>query len=192
MGRGAIDEDAIRLIEEHNPDIQFDWPRILKQPPEGRPSDSEAQAAPRGRQPERQQSDRRQQPTPRQAPEPASRTEPADTATEESREVAADDVVMPVELAPENREAAVFVRLGPEALARLRARHAEVKARISERQMEEAERDELNARAERLNPDGWVTDADVDEGLEQYEAVYESIRAVVGHARKRRERSAGL
>jgi hypothetical protein len=30
VGRAAIDEDAIRLIEEHHPDIQFDWPQILK------------------------------------------------------------------------------------------------------------------------------------------------------------------
>ncbi|HTL42760.1 MAG TPA: hypothetical protein VL262_00385 [Vicinamibacterales bacterium] len=63
-------------------------------------------------------------------------------------------------------------------------------ARIGERQGDEAEREELKARAERLNPDNWVTEADVDEGLEQYEAVYESLRAVVGHARKRRDRNA--
>ena len=30
MGRAALDEDAIRSIEEHNPDIEFDWTRILK------------------------------------------------------------------------------------------------------------------------------------------------------------------
>ena len=32
VGRAAIDEDAIRLLEQHNPDVQFDWTRILKQP----------------------------------------------------------------------------------------------------------------------------------------------------------------
>jgi hypothetical protein len=30
IGRSALDEDAIRLIEEHNPDVEFDWTRILK------------------------------------------------------------------------------------------------------------------------------------------------------------------
>ena len=44
-------------------------------------------------------------------------------------------------------------------------------ARIAERQGDEAEREELKGRAERLNPDNWVTEADVDDGLEQYEAV---------------------
>ena len=32
VGRAAIDEDAIHLLEQHNPDVQFDWTRILKQP----------------------------------------------------------------------------------------------------------------------------------------------------------------
>lgn len=33
VGRSALDEEAIRLIEEHHPDITFDWPRILKAQP---------------------------------------------------------------------------------------------------------------------------------------------------------------
>jgi hypothetical protein len=81
-------------------------------------------------------------------------------------------------------------RLGAEALGRLRARYAEVVARIDERpDNPEApgERDELKARAERLNPDAWVTDDEVASGLEQYEAVYESLRAVVGRRRRNRQ-----
>ena len=31
VGRAAIDEDAIRLLERHNPDVQFDWPRLMKE-----------------------------------------------------------------------------------------------------------------------------------------------------------------
>lgn len=34
VGRAALDEDAIRMIEQHNPHIQFDWTRILKGQPE--------------------------------------------------------------------------------------------------------------------------------------------------------------
>ena len=30
VGRAALDEDAIRLIEQLNPGMEFDWPRILK------------------------------------------------------------------------------------------------------------------------------------------------------------------
>jgi len=110
----------------------------------------------------------------------ASRPEPGVSAAAEPEDRRGDRDAEP--------EGAAFQRLGAEALARLRARYAEIMARIAERQADESERDELKARAERLNPDNWVTDTDVDEGLEQYEAVYESLRAVVGHARKRRDR----
>jgi hypothetical protein len=30
VGRAPLDEEAIRLIEQYNADIHFDWPRILK------------------------------------------------------------------------------------------------------------------------------------------------------------------
>jgi hypothetical protein len=87
------------------------------------------------------------------------------------------------------RGAAVVDRIGPEGLARLRARYAEVMARIAERPIEdEASREELTGRAERLNPDAWVTDAEVREGLEQYEAVFESLRPMIGHPRRRHRR----
>lgn len=77
-------------------------------------------------------------------------------------------------------------RLGSEALGRLRARHAEVLARISEKIADPVRRDELKSQAERLNPDTWVTDAEVTAGLEAYETVFEAVRGVVGRRRKRR------
>ena len=79
-------------------------------------------------------------------------------------------------------------RLGAEGLLRLRARHAEILARISERVSDATRQEELKAQAERLNPDTWVTDGEVSAGLEGYEAVLESLRAVVGQGRRRRRR----
>ena len=40
VGRSALDESAIRSIEERNPDIEFDWASILKEqpPPESAPA----------------------------------------------------------------------------------------------------------------------------------------------------------
>ena len=84
--------------------------------------------------------------------------------------------------------AARYARIGAEGLARLRARYAEVMARISERPLEEGAREELREKAERLNPDGWVTGEDVTAALEQYETVFEELRAVVGRAPRRRRR----
>jgi hypothetical protein len=78
------------------------------------------------------------------------------------------------------------MRLGSQGLSRLRARHAEVLARISEKVGDLAKREELKVQAERLNPDTWVTDAEVTAGLEAYESVFETLRGVVGRGRKRR------
>ena len=49
VGRAAIDEDAIHLLEQHNPDVQFDWTRILKQPMTSEAQSHEPDHRPRGR-----------------------------------------------------------------------------------------------------------------------------------------------
>lgn len=92
---------------------------------------------------------------------------------------------------PGEPETAALARLGAEGLLRLRARHAEVLARISEKIADPARHDELKSQAERLNPDTWVTDGEVTAGLEQYETVFESLRSVIGRRRKRRKRRSG-
>jgi ribonuclease E len=207
VGRAALDEDAIRLIEEHNPDVTFDWTRILK----GEPATPE----PRPRQ---DLPERRARPRPRQTPTVA-RTPEAEPSTvartpemplqqAEEMSLAGDQAQLapvpafdedgtPTDAMAEERAAeaaepvapsAALARLGAEDLLRLRARHSEVLARISEKVSDPARRDELKARADRLNPDTWVTDADVAAGLEQYETVFESLRSVVGRRRKRRRR----
>jgi hypothetical protein len=84
---------------------------------------------------------------------------------------------------------AVETRLGTEGLSRLRGRYSEVLARISETIADAQRQDELKTQAERLNPDTWVTDAEVTAGLESYESVFESLRSVVGRRRRRRRRS---
>lgn len=86
---------------------------------------------------------------------------------------------------------AAGLRLGSEGLSRLRARHAEVLTRIAEKVGDPVRSQELKLQAERLNPDTWVTDAEVTAGLEEYETVFEALRAVVGRRKKRRRRRAG-
>ncbi len=90
---------------------------------------------------------------------------------------------------PARHEAsAAAVRLGPEGLSRLRARHAEILARVDEKIADPVRREQLKGDAERLNPDTWVTDAEVTTGLESYETVFETLRSVIGRRRKRRRR----
>jgi hypothetical protein len=192
VGRAAIDEDAIRLLEQHNPDVQFDWTRILKQPsPEPAPRESKAPP------PHPRRDERPRTPEPDVAPPPPVVDLEPETSPEDVHDDVAEvepnlaDELVVDEPAPalDLRPAAVAERIGPEGLARLRARYAEVMARIAERPIEgDAAREELKGRAERLNPDAWVTDAEVQEGLEQYEAVFESLRPMIGHPRRRRRR----
>jgi hypothetical protein len=139
VGRAPLDDEAIRLIEEHNPDVAFDWTRILKgEPPERRPNEP--------------------------AEESASPAQPAAAAA---------------------TPAVAEEKIGADGLARLRARFAELLARISD-VPDPVRREELKTRAQRLNPDAWETQGDVTRGLEGYEAEFESIRT--GLARRRRRR----
>lgn len=230
VGRAPIDEAAIRLLEQHNPDVQFDWTRILKDP-------QITEAAPRrdGRERDGRERDGRERRSrdrgperPRPTPAPPDRSRPVASAARsdvvepavepetaepevdvdvdevraaavaESEDVAElldpDEGTEPLETKPfeptdADRASASFARLGAEGLGRLRARYAEILARIAERPLEEDAREELKLRAERLNPDAWVTADEVTAALEQYETVFEGLRAVVGRYPRRRRRS---
>jgi hypothetical protein len=58
-------------------------------------------------------------------------------------------------------------------------------ARISERIQDPEQQAQLKTLAERLNPDAWVTDADVSAGLESYETTFEQLRGSIGHRRRK-------
>jgi len=83
-------------------------------------------------------------------------------------------------------ESPAAARLGREGVSRLRARYAQLVARLAEKPMEDELRAELNVRLERLNPDAWQTPDEVAAALEQYEAVFESLRAHIGHQPRRK------
>jgi hypothetical protein len=296
VGRAPIDETAIRLLEQHNPDVEFDWTRILKAPPAAEPQGRRDRDArdrdQRGRREARppQRSRNGGGPPPDQRPPrpeppaahpmsnahaegaPGPRAEPAtdpalaaweawaatesqaeefldadsplddgalggdlpaealaeagtapaldaegfsalsadlpvvavaeagaalaenlaldaDLPAEASAEAgdSDDEPVQVFEARPEDVGSASYQRLGAEGLVRLRARYAEVMARIAERPLEVPAREELQQRAERLNPDAWVTADEVSAALEQYETVFEGLRGVVGrHPRRHR------
>jgi hypothetical protein len=172
VGRAALDEDAIRAMEEHHPQIHFDWPQILRGEEEPALPDSwrrEAGQRPPAAAPA----------LPAMVPGPASHLAPPEAAPPE---------VGPPEVEPVNP---AHARLGSEGLARLRARYADVAATIARRVQDEGRRQQLIEQAERLNPDTWVTDDEVRLGLEDYEAVLASLRDVVGRRRRRKRSRSG-
>jgi hypothetical protein len=247
VGRAAIDEEAIRAIEERNPDVEFDWEEILKAqapaPPEpvrgaGRPGGSERRARDRDREGRREPSRREAAPTP-VAPAPSATRTAASTETpiepeqfkaapvvqdalpftdepvasgfaveppaaddrderealdepvapDASAEAGTVDVALPVAPAFGDEPVRPIGRvLSGEDIGRLRARFAEILARITERVSDPVRLEELRAQAEGLNPDTWVTEGEVRQALEQYEVTYHALRSVLGGHRRRRRR----
>jgi hypothetical protein len=200
VGRAALDEDAIRRIEELNPGMEFDWPRILKG--QGVPAtEPRPQAETRRQRPD----NRRSQPNTAPQAAPAPRPLPPRPAAEsprprpdvppeaepvqvsESSESPATDVVAAI---ADEVPTPAHARIGAAGVQQLRARYADLVTRIAER-TDETRRAELKEQADRLNPDSWVTDDQVSQGLEQYESVLASLREVAGQKRRRRRRGKG-
>jgi hypothetical protein len=194
VGRPALDEEAIRTLEQTNPDIVFDWSAILDARPEAEPPEPFRK---------RRERDARGRPAPPAPPgRLASRTEAATDIFPD--EHGALDVPAPPDegidepgdaVAPTHRAvepSAAELALGAEGLARLRVRHAEVLARIGEQIADSARAEELRLLAARLDPDAWVTAGDVASGLEHFEATLDRIRRELGPPRAgRRHRGRG-
>ena len=170
VGRSALDEDAIRGIEEQHPEIDFDWPQLLDEATTVTP-DVE-------RRPERRR-------RPARAPEPAAEeTPPSDRVELEPErgssepahalpEPAEAPVALPVEAA---RNTLLEQLVGREIAQRLRARYQELSTRIVEGTRDEAARAALTARADALNPDRWVTVEAVLHGVEHADRMLDELR----------------
>jgi hypothetical protein len=204
VGRSALDDEALRRIERQNPELEFDWPRILKgggaPPTEPRPLPEPRRFDKNLRSGVRPQS-RAAEPaptngglTPLEPPAPPEEAvkgnELAPTPEEwgQTPELAPDERgLTPLEGLPSEGTPA-HEKLGQDGVQRLRQRYADVRARVFERATEPARRAELLATAERLNPDAWTTVDEVTSALEQYESVLAQLREVVGRKRRRRKR----
>jgi len=169
VGRPALDEDAIRTIEEQHPEIDFDWPHILEvgatMPPEVE------------RRPER----------PRRRPRDGER--PIESIGESESDILEDPIVAAVDGAageptpapapvpghPRVTSAILEELVGREIATRLRARFAEVVARVHAIP-DEPTRATWQARADRLDPDNWVTPEEVLRGVEHADRLFDELR----------------
>jgi hypothetical protein len=208
VGRGALDEDAIRSIEEHNPDVTFDWAKILEvqPPPAPVPEDVKTRGGRRAK------GDRRgaggAQPSGPQPPaiargetrrpgrgEPATQTPPAvrdDTAVQAVGEIEGPPEAVEPEPAADQVRSPLEAAVGREQVARLRARFAELQARITERGGDAARVEALRLQAESLNPDTWVTAEEARAGLAASDARVEEFRRLLGLRKRRRSRRGGV
>ena len=198
VGRPALDEDAIRWIEEHNPDIEFDWQKILEaQPPPPAPPEDPRHRRGRRDRPERKKA-APQQPASTRPAEPVEPAEPDDLEAAEPREPPVEPVFEAIEqLTHPDAEEEIeppsmpVDALGPEQLIRLRARYSELQARITERGGDPERVEALRLQAESLNPDAWVTEEEVRKGIEEFEPKIRELRAALGLKRRRRSRRGG-
>ena len=175
VGRTALDEEAIRTIEESNPEVPFDWAKMLK-------LQRAAAARPAARELDRGRSgsggSRRRGTRPVSSAEPAARGG-ADQGRGKIVSTEAPDGIEAQVAAPE---------LGAKDLARLRARYAEVLTRISDRVTDPVRQAELRERAGELNPDTWLTPEAVQQGLANFEDRCAALSATLGRRRRRSKR----
>jgi hypothetical protein len=188
LGRAALDEDAIRTIEDQHPDIEFDWPAILALSEVMTPEDEAP--APRPQQQYRKERKRKereqkdevnelaeapiqlQEPQePRELQEPLEPQEPQEA--QEPQEPRQSE---------EPRNLLVEELAGREIGSRLRRRHAEIIARIEDLDADGAEKDALFKRAEALDPELWMTPETVLEGVRNADVLFEKLKADLAHS----------
>lgn len=175
VGRAALDEDAIRGIEEQHPEIEFDWPQLIEEASTATP---EIERRPeRRRRPVRSRDDEEDRgaadtpPAEPIAPEAPAEVMGADEAIQE--EPAARPPAARVESV---RNPLLEQLVGREIAERLRARYAEIASRLEEQGQEDASRAALRSRAEALDPDRWMTMEAVLHGVEHADRLWEELR----------------
>ena len=181
VGRVALDEDAIKAIEEGHPGETFDWERMLKvrtsaprrrEPPVRRPRSGVRRRASSADQP--------------LAPGAAEGAGPSDAA--EKIAGPSDDGSSQTEIPAVGAPVAAF--MDAENLTKLRTRYSELLARIDQRVQDLERREALRQEAEAVNPDSWVTAAETAQGLAELDGRYAALRTKLG-ARRRRSRRGG-
>jgi hypothetical protein len=165
IGRPALDEEAIRTIEEQHPEIDFDWPVILALREAMPPEEEERQGRPR-----RARLSRR---------EAAVAEPPEDAAVDAPAEGGAPiaDAEAPPEPETPTTHGLLEELVGREIATRLRARYAEVMARIHEQRFDEATLEGWTRRADALDPDTWLTPDAILAGVRDADRQFEALRA---------------
>lgn len=203
VGRAPLDEEAIRTLEASRPDLQFHWARMLKlhRAPTGTgaPGTSARGGARRravsGEQVGVPSPERRPErgPAPGDVEETTDQEGGAAIGSPEAAAVIDTELAVP-DVGPEQPEPAqprthaVAALVGDEGLAVLRARYAELKARIAQRVADPVRRELLRRQVEGLNPDAWVTEAEARQGIEEFEQRSAEIGRQIGARRRRRRK----
>jgi hypothetical protein len=202
VGRPALDEDAIRTIEEQHPEIEFDWPHIFaigaamtpeieRRPDRGPQRDSrpgDVDRGPRARDGESSPRDSRPEEPERARRKPVRQREPdiggpagddlpppneLVSSPETDRSVAA--TTEPLPQATSERPDVLAELVGREIATRLRARYLEIRTRL-QAVPDASRRAEWQARVEALNPDAWATPEEILHGVQRADSLFDEFR----------------
>lgn len=170
VGRPALDDAAMRALEEQYPDIDFDWPYILDVGTMT-PVEVEAPIPPRKRKPRRPDTDDDQA-----APEVApSRPAPGASASEDTGETAPP-------LADDYGPDLLSELLGRGIAASLRAQHAALGESIEAASADPAVKSAWRERLARLDPDAWQSPEAVLAGMATVERDLDVLRDELDHS----------
>lgn len=201
VGRAALTPEAIRSIEESNPELRFDWDAILKVKPPPAP-DLERLGRERNRVTRRQGRAVTGEGAQNADRSPAEATTPESVAMQTEVVVSVEEEGVGNATAGEDaweadvsatregsNEASKHVVLGltdAEGLARLRARHSEILTRIDDRVRDPERIERLREQAALLNPDAWATVEEARERIASLDEVTAALRKLLGRRRRNR------
>ena len=189
LGRAALDEDAIRTIEEQHPEIDFDWPAILALSEVMTPEDEAPAPKPQQKQKRRSEN--------RQGPREPRRDDRAAAIPDVPDELPTEEEISDAELiesafetsepstepaAPQTTHGLLEELVGREIATRLRARYSEIMARIHDHAGEATLRDAWAKRAEPLNPELWLTPDAILDGVRRADNLFDQLRAELLHS----------
>lgn len=168
LGRPALDDAAMRWLEEQYPDIDFDWREILDSSALT-PIEVESPLPPRKRKPRPADDDVSDiaPDAPAAADETTASAPATPAAPEAPREVAA-----PADQGPD----LLADLMGRGIAARVRATYREIAAAVAAAAVDDAARARWQARLWAADPDAWATPEAVLAGMGTFEATMDDIR----------------
>ncbi len=174
LGRPALDDGAMRTLEEQYPDIDFDWPYILDVA-SMTPVEVEAQLPVRRRKPQLRPADddiegegdslTEAVPSARTGPGVADQAAAATASTGASAPAAAFDLLSEL--------------LGRGIASSLRARHAELLAGVESSSADGAVKATWHARLLASDPDGWTSPEQVMAGIATVERDADALQDAI-------------
>ena len=173
IGRPALDDGAMRMLEDQYPDIDFDWPYILDMGTMT-PVEVEAPVPPRKRKPRRPDADDGADDVFREVAAAAPDDAPRPAAAED----APLDEMAPAAAPPASQRPDLLADLlGRGIASSLRARHEQIRAEVEAHAWADgAAKAAVEARLAAIDPDGWTTPDAVLGGMARIDAEVEAVR----------------